>query len=493
MTTTEYDNCPICTFSKCIKQWVKCPKCSFYCCRTCTKKYLLEQPTIEPKCMGCKANWDYEFLAENTDESFHNKEYREHRAKITVSMERSLLPATQPYVVIEMNKRVADKEYKELESELKSCRRFMKITFDKLKNYIKILTKYRKLQKEHRTEANKIIIDKIKDKVSCIQKQRDMCNDEIALRKRKQYNIISNLNVEKVEIEKKVSNRFIGHCPQKDCKGYLSTDYICGICKEKACRSCRQVQHNGEECDKDTVETIKLIARDTKGCPNCGVPIFKISGCSQMFCMSCKTPFDWETGKIVHGRIHNPHYYEWQRSTGRIAREVGDVRCGGPVSYSKLIDKLNICDFDRKTANWVTNAYLLSGHIRDVILPHYRIEENITVNRDLRVKYLIGDYTEKRWISEIKRREKKREKNQAVNLVLTMFVDTIDDLIRNIVTCELSEVLVFLLQLDELRKYTCMNLSKIEKRFKNKVPDLDDIWNFTDIGKRRNFNFQVVN
>ena len=64
------------------------------------------------------------------------------------------------------------------------------------------------------------------------------------------------------------------------------------------------------ECDKEAVETMKMLNKDTKPCPSCGTMIHKVSGCNQMWCPSCKNAFDWRSGRIERGVIHNPHYYQ---------------------------------------------------------------------------------------------------------------------------------------------------------------------------------------
>ena len=64
-------------------------------------------------------------------------------------------------------------------------------------------------------------------------------------------------------------------------------------------------------CKKEDLETAQLLAKNTKPCPKCSMGIFKISGCSQMYCISCHTAFCWNTGKIINKNIHNPHYFEY--------------------------------------------------------------------------------------------------------------------------------------------------------------------------------------
>jgi len=82
-------------------------------------------------------------------------------------------------------------------------------------------------------------------------------------------------------------------------------------------------------CDEASVASVAAIKKDSKHCPNpsCGVFIFKISGCSQMFCTSCKIIFDWNTLEIQRegGARHNPHYFDYLRANGIAPRQAGDV------------------------------------------------------------------------------------------------------------------------------------------------------------------------
>lgn len=148
---------------------------------------------------------------------------------------------------------------------------------------------------------------------------------------------------------------FLFSCSTPDCKGLISKDHKCSLCGAKYCEMCReQVKEiekeiekeqpgrkkahpagyksdsedlDGEKaekpkikdhkCDKKTVETIKSMAENTKPCPKCAAPIYKISGCNQMWCTQCNVAFDWVTGIIdVGGTVHNPHAFEYFQRNG---------------------------------------------------------------------------------------------------------------------------------------------------------------------------------
>jgi hypothetical protein len=144
--------------------------------------------------------------------------------------------------------------------------------------------------------------------------------------------------------DKDERKKFIMPCPGEDCKGYLSSHYKCQLCKLYVCPDCFEIiGHNKEDvvhvCKEDNLKSAELIKKETKGCPKCGVRIFKISGCDQMWCTECKVAFSWNTGKIViDGAIHNPHFYQYMQNNnaGQAPRNPGDVLCGGLLSIHNL-------------------------------------------------------------------------------------------------------------------------------------------------------------
>jgi hypothetical protein len=69
-------------------------------------------------------------------------------------------------------------------------------------------------------------------------------------------------------------------CPSEECRGFLDQEWKCGICQKKTCRRC-YVLLNGEEhtCREEDIATTKLLKKETKPCPKCGMGITKIDGC----------------------------------------------------------------------------------------------------------------------------------------------------------------------------------------------------------------------
>ena len=220
-------------------------------------------------------------------------------------------------------------------------------------------------------------------------------------------------------------------CPKEDCKGFLNNDtYSCGICKSNVCKKCNEIieDENTHTCTPENIATTELLNKDTKPCPQCGTLIHKITGCDQMWCTSCNTPFSWRRGTIETGHIHNPHYFEWMVRTNQLAapRNVHDHVCGGlPPNYL-------IVAFDKTNSINVilTSVYRFILHIQYVEL--YRWDVGNQDNTDLRILYMINELSEDDFKTKLQRREKSRYKKQEYLLIFRMLHDTLSEYFRQI-------------------------------------------------------------
>lgn len=141
---------------------------------------------------------------------------------------------------------------------------------------------------------------------------------------------------------------YLQRCPVGDCLGFVARHTgQCGLCAMVLCTKCRVVLSSGDGgkvpvdsaaagviadhvCDETTVAEVAAMATNTKPCPSCAAPIFRVAGCDQMFCTICHTAFSWSRGTIEKTTtIHNPHYFEWLRQRGSDAgRDAGAAACG---------------------------------------------------------------------------------------------------------------------------------------------------------------------
>lgn len=266
--------------------------CGYEACKICIRTYLLGT-TNDPHCMNCKNQWTTKFLVESLNRSYIDNDYKKHRKHLLVEREISRTPELM--VLVERTKLV-EEEQKEVALMMKE--------FEEMRKMVNIMR------------------NKIGEKHLRIYRIR---NGEHA--------------------EKDERKKFIMPCPGDDCKGYLSTQYKCELCKLYVCPDCFEVigyskEEAGHLCKEDNLKSAELIKKETKGCPQCGVRIFKISGCDQMWCTECKVAFSWTSGKvIVNAVIHNPHFYQYMQnnSSGGVApRNPGDVLCGGLLTHSNL-------------------------------------------------------------------------------------------------------------------------------------------------------------
>jgi len=406
---------------------VQCQFCDFNSCRECVQRYLLST-TNDPHCMSCKNAWGREYVDQNCTKVFRNKQLKTHRETILVERERCLLPQTQELVE----------------------RRKQEI------NAIKLLEECRREQRRQR------------------QLQIDLEHQ------------IARLRAGHAVTPETPKQKFVRKCPIGDCRGFLSEKWKCGLCQSQVCEKCNELNEGEEhECDPNNVETVKMLKKDTKPCPACGTMIFKISGCNQMWCPDCHTAFDWVSGRIETGMIHNPHFYEFQRrgGGGQANRNLGDIPCGGMPTLAEIVmffhPDRNIPlnrryyghyrDMSKESPeeSQIFDIHRSVTHVQNYEIPQYRVRA--PDNSDLRVKYLMGDISEDVWKKDLQKREKAREKSRDISQILEMYANTGADYLRQMIVREVQvgETINFF---TELSKYFNDTMAVVHNRYNCVTP-----------------------
>ena len=365
--------CTICdeSYNKSSRVPVQCLFCEFDACRKCCETYLLTVP--DPKCMNatCNKTWTRKFLVKNMTHAFLSKPYREYKERCFFDKEQSLMPATQ--IVIE---------------------------------------------EQIRIEGLKV--------------QQTVLDKEIARLYREKSDITRLIFARTTGSNPDGRKQFIRRCGDGGvCRGFLSTQWKCGLCEQTTCNLCHVVKKKGLEgqdvhvCDPGDVETAKLLSHDSKPCPCCATLIFKIDGCDQMFCTQCNTGFSWTRGTI-QTEIHNPHYFEWMRRNGNQVRQPGDVQCGRDLGYRMC--SMADPSFDADIANRLDKIVRTSVHLREIDMPRF-IVNNMMDNESLRIRYMRQQMDEATFKVQLHREQKKYEKKQEIHGILNLYITSITDIL----------------------------------------------------------------
>lgn len=406
---------------------VQCPFCDFNACRECVQTYLVS--TInDPHCMSCKKEWNREFVDSSCTKVFRNGKLKKHRENILVEREKCLLPQTQTAVKLKMEERRLEQLLFECKNELR-----------------------RQKALQHTIENN---LWRVRSGNSTIHSEQN-------------------------------NNSFVRKCPMENCKGFLGSRWTCGICETKICSKCNEPKTEDHTCDPNNVETVAMLNKDTKPCPSCGTMIFKISGCSQMWCPECHNAFNWNTGRIESGIIHNPHYYEFMRRTNRGGggRNLGDIPCGGLPTLGEMIRYFSDSIINENDENVILTFHRVTVHIDRYEIRNYTWHQQD--NSDLRIKYLMDELDEENWKSLLQQREKGREKYRDISNVLRMFIDTSGDFYRQMIVGELngSDCCE---SLYKLKEYFNDAMTIVHKRYNCVTPYISDKINIVSNTYRAN-------
>lgn len=183
-----------------------------------------------------------------------------------------------------------------------------------------------------------------------------------------------------------------------------------------------------------------------------------VRNCNQMFCTLCTTAFNWTTGLIVTGRIHNPHYFEYLRNRDITVREIGDIPCGGLPTRDRLVGIPPECRDD------VWGAYRLCIHIEEETMHSLRPRDT----KQYRIDYLMDNLTEADLKVTLQRVEKANSKKLEYRLIYTMFCEVCGDLFRNIT--QASQYAQLVVEMKTLVNYANDQFVRIADAFDCKPP-----------------------
>lgn len=518
----DENTCAICMnpYTAKVRQKVTCQYCPVHSCRGCQQQCLLNT-NEDPHCYSCKRGWSSEFIAENFPISFRNQTLRKHRQKILHERETSLLPAMQIYVEALKNRLRAEELQKETRQLLqekgaeyvmlqRACYEYEGLNYSPLLN--------KKIQGTL-TEVEKPQLREIRKKVLELrEKEKEYYTNEYHPAEKAHHTLIREirrwsriyLTGEQGEgVQEK--RQFLMRCPGEGCRGFLSTAYKCGVCEKSTCADCLEpLLETGTEtlphtCKPENVESAKAIKKETRPCPKCAARIFKIDGCDQMWCTvnGCNTAFSWNSGHIVSGRVHNPHYYEWLRRQGggEAEREAGDIPCGGiPPAWQftrKVLDNQYLFNEEKNT--------LLEIHRNatdfEARLPNYPARPNAMMNKDLNVKYLMNRISEADWQMKLEHAEASFNRKKEIGQVLQTIVTGVADVLQTVIAAfeERSPIEASLCirdyclpTLEKLRIYTNESYRKMGKSLHMAVPQINERWMWTGVRAHYKVKNEIV-
>ena len=463
------NDCSICasTFSSKIRKSIECTFCNKCCCKECFSTFTKEQSV--PKCMFCNTELTIDFVEENTTLKFM-KEYNSHLCDLKFSVERSKLPATQRLAEIVRSKNKHNDEKIKKYNEIK-----------KVHNEIQTL-RFRCKQavtSEEKKHKKNEIFEKKKNYKWLLEEWENINNlsfligvDEI-----QQRNILTGITPPSVvNDEEKSYNR---PCLATGCRGFLSKSYKCGTCEKYFCAECHETKNSRVDethiCNEDVKATIAMITKDSKPCPKCMIPIEKVSGCSQMWCVNCHTTFDWNTMKIEMGYIHNPEYLRWMRENNKdIPRNPYDVVGGGcnAMPFWFNIDNILRTTGTRST-EW-DEIHRRANHVQAMMQYIQRGQREMDFV-DLRLDYLLSNISEQDWQKKLKMLIKKNKIGQDRYNVCDLYYNAMKDLFINLV--ENKDIVQFKHSAWEIEKYANQQFGKINRKYGSKDKRFSEIKN----------------
>ena len=445
MATKE--ECNICCekFNKSTHLSISCEQsgtCEFKACKACIKTYL-NGITADPNCMQCNKVWSDKFISKHLGASYIKGEYATHRKELLLQTQLARLSEAMPAVEDYKSHQLDVDNMKRLKEELAK-------TTDKIAQHQADIDVFIGIAVQLLLDDQIMGIQAEIDKLTLMKEDTKKSIKILQPQITAYIKMIKNQRLGLVEIEKKdEARKFIMPCGKTDCRGYLSTQYKCGLCTYYTCVKCFEViglkKFESEHvCKPENIESADFIRSQSKPCPACGTRISKIDGCNQMWCTQCRNGFDWNTGKIATGAVHNPHYFQYQQNIGggavvplNPAAVPQEVQCGRLPDWSVIAQargRLRAQEYSSDdNMHTAVSIYQLVGEFTDDINKLRRVVQAEQNYEHELVEYIVGDITREELANKIFKKDKTRKINTSSLYIRELFITIGIDLFNKII------------------------------------------------------------
>ena len=464
-------SCSICfdSFTKSLRKRTDCSYCNVPVCRPCLQTFLLTDTTIEPVCPSCRAGWDRTFLNTHLTPTFLNGPFKRFRENVLMEREKARFPETQEQAAAYKSAIVlvkpAELEVDKLKKAIRTLpsKKAWEIAFKTYhdaqrtsglswENYTKtpegerLRTAHISASKTWEEETDALV-----QQIQTIRKplkeaKRIVIHFGLVPVRRARARVAAGAGqpaqAQAKEPEAPKEPTYTHKCPTTDCEGFLNSKWTCSLCSVNVCKTCHEIKLEEHACNPDVVESVKAIKKEAKPCPKCTALISKIDGCDQMWCTQCQTAFSWRTGAIETHVVHNPHYFQWMRQNGTLPPVAGGGampfiparNCGHYEITQRLVHATTI-EGNAPAPHDLLRFQRLFGHLgitinkcREVL----RKNADEEWRRQLRVRRMAQDLSEREWKTILQRKEKESHKEQSRLDILEMYTTAGMDILRQI-------------------------------------------------------------
>jgi hypothetical protein len=443
------NECGVCVEPYCnVRKPIVCAHCNFNCCSSCVSTYL-ESTVLSPQCMQCHQIWTHQYIRENFGQSFV-KRMADIRKSVLFNEQQALFPHTQAY--IQLTQRLS-----EINNEL-----------------VLVLNE---------PEKRPLSVKLYREKKSVHSRIREYMNSMRAVQ--------TDVRQEEEEgggggFPTQVHQVYIKSCERDACKGYVNSEtYTCELCTTEYCSTCLEEKDSvHHSCKTEDVLTISMLRKDTKNCPSCTGLIHRISGCPDMFCVNCKTAFNWNTLEINKRGNSNPHFYQWLRESAvggsselTLERNSSDLlrgtACNPDVTLMQMFRSPTYTRLDDLQKDQISHSLHVLHHYEHAHnLAKYYKEYNKTkkyrdpfhlITLQARVDYMLNKITKEKFTQFLLKIHKALEYNNYLDEIVRTIRDYRQHVMQSIVLPDMFDYDNFVVETNSFVKYMNKCMLQLEE------------------------------